>query len=339
MHNFTIIITTYNRPQKVCELVNQLSGVETHKLEIIVVDSSLDENEQLLNWRSIIYLRSNHKNQPYQRYIGTSVATGNYILFLDDDMEIVDSEFLVKISQIINIEEPVGLALNFKDKHEDTTLAAVPKSALFHKSSVFRRFKNWFTGYPDLPTATLGLCGNRGKQPQKMATTQYVSGGAFLAKRKNLFQNFNFQLFDLFEERFGMGEDALIGYGIYKQGKLLFVPEIMFLHDDQKDSSYSMNIKDYAKRVLFSRLYLSLEKTRLDEKSLALAKFHFHWYAIWRLFGLLVNYSMKPSVNRKSSFLGAYSGWKMAIKFSFSSALDCNQYWKNEALKNLDNHK
>lgn len=337
MFSCSIIITTYNRPDKVNELVTQLLSIAQPLEQIIVVDSSDDDNVLLREHPAIIYIKSTHKNQPYQRYLGFLMASAAYLLFFDDDMELVSFDFLKHIETLIKKENAVGLALHFKDKHLDTTLAAVPKSALFKRSKWLRHFKNWFTGYADLPEGTFGYCGNRGKQPSKLAPTQYVSGGAFVAKRSALFQNFNFQLFDLFEQRMGMGEDALIGYGLHKQGSVLFVPDIYCLHNDQKDSSYSMNVHDYAQRVLFSRLYLSLEKCRMDGNSMFFAKAHYHWYAFWRLMGLLINLGLKRSTNSKFVFIGSWKGWRKACKFRFNFDGSLEQYWKNELANNLKN--
>lgn len=335
MFSCSVVITTYNRPQKVLELVQQLQLVQPSVQEIIVVDSSNESNQVLTDRIGVKYVRSTHKNQPYQRYLGFLEASETYVLFLDDDMEVIEPSFISKIETLIASEQAIGLALNFKDKHQDTTLSAVPKSALFKRSKWLKYFKNWFTGYADLPEGTLGYCGNRGKQPSKLAPTQYVSGGAFVVKRTELFQNFNFQLFDLFEERMGMGEDALIGYGIHKRGKLVFVPDIYFLHNDQKDSSYSMNVHDYARRVLFSRLFLSLEKTRLDAGSLTFARLHYHWYAFWRLAGLFINLVLKRSTNSKFVLSGSWKGWKLACKFRFKFGGETEKYWRQELENNL----
>lgn len=335
--NFTVIICTYNRPNVVGQLVVSIKKATTSSTKIIVVDSSDEVNLIMEGDKTIKYIRSNHKNQPYQRYLGFLQAKGNYVLFLDDDMVIIDSNFLVRIRDILEQKSADGLALNFTDKHQDTTLAAVPNSLLFNNLKGLKKIKNWVTGCPNLDEGKLGFCGNRGKQPLSIQATEYVSGGAFIAKRSKLFQNFNFQLFDLFEQRIGMGEDALIGYGIHKQGKLLFVPEVMFVHDDKKDSTYSANIYDYAKRVFFSRLYLSLEKTRIDNSRESRAKIHFYWYAFWRLTGLFFNFLIKSSSKRKKMLFGSFKGLRMAVEFQFCRNLQRNQYWMNEIEKNSIN--
>ena len=326
-----VVICTYNRPQKVVELITQLQDCIIAPSQIIVVDSSDKTNTDLRNKSGIKYVQSNHKNQPYQRFLGVNQSTSEYILFLDDDMEILDEHVVEKIVQAFQLHPVSGFALYFKDKHANTGLSAVPESNLFKKLRFLKRFKNWFTGYPTLKAGQLGLCGNRGKQPVEGGYTEYVSGGAFVAKREALFVNFNFQLFDLFEEKNGMGEDALIGYGLHKTGGLFYLPDCWFLHNDQRDSTYSTDLKSYATRVLFSRYYLSLEKCRLDEGWLLGAKIHYHWYALWRLTGLLLNRLLSPSTSRKQLFIGSWIGWKKSLSFKYSNRLDRNAYWENES--------
>ena len=85
-----VVICTYNRPQKVVELITQLQDCIIAPSQIIVVDSSDKTNTDLRNKSGIKYIQSNHKNQPYQRFLGVNQSTSEYILFLDDDMEILD---------------------------------------------------------------------------------------------------------------------------------------------------------------------------------------------------------------------------------------------------------
>ncbi len=330
-----LIICTYNRPEKVLELVQDILTCQPAPRKIIIVDSSDEENIKIQDLENIIYVRSSHKNQPYQRFLGYQRAEADYLLYLDDDMEIQHKDFFGKMEELLKNNDYSGIALNFRDKHKNTTLSEVPKSSLFKASKALRNFKNWFTGYPELSAGKLGLCGNRGKQGKEFDETEYVSGGAFIGRRADLFQNFNFQMFDLFEERMGMGEDALIGFGLHKRGKLMFHPEISFLHNDQRDSTYSVDLESLSKRVLYSRLYLSLERQRLKNSSLVQAKIHFQWYAFCRITGYFINFCLKPNSSRKKNLRGAFHGWVATNKFTFAKKLERNPFWLNEIEKNL----
>jgi glycosyltransferase involved in cell wall biosynthesis len=320
-----VIICTYNRPQKVMELVDKLIPLSNDFNKLIVVDSSDSDIQDLKVKDKIVYLKSNHKNQPYQRYLGYLNSNADYLLYLDDDMELAKNTIFRKLKQVITSTTNLsGIAIRFEDKHTNTTLNDIPRSTLFKREGIFKRIIRWLTAYPILPDGKLGLCGNRGKQPSLGGKTEWVSGGAFLAKRSALFQNFNFQLFDLYEKKLGKGEDAITGYTLSKQGLLVNVPDLLFYHNDQKDSTYSIDHYSFSRRVTFSRAYLSMEKTRLEKKSLTFSKIHYHWYTLFRILGLLINFLIDNSENRKKLLRGALDGWKLSFKFTFKFLNDTN---------------
>ncbi|CAN5668881.1 hypothetical protein BH11BAC3_BH11BAC3_19330 [soil metagenome] len=323
-----IVICTYNRPAKVLELVNQLSNYATNLNNIILVDSSDNSHTILSSDERVIYLRSPHKNQPFQRYFGYIHSKADVLIFLDDDMEVANPDFLKIITSTFKDDLIAGLAIKFSDKHTDTALAAIPKSILFKRMTGLKKIVGWISGYPELPDGKFGLCGLRGKQPLNGGKTEWLSGGAFAARKTALFQNFNFQLFNLFEEKMGMGEDAIIGYGLNKQGVLLYNAALMFYHNDQRDSAYSLDHFAYARRVIFSRLYLSLEKTRLDGSSYIVATLHYHWYVLWRIAGLSINYLLKRNITKSNILKGSFEGWKKACHFKFDKQLKSTASWQ-----------
>ncbi|MEO6233217.1 MAG: glycosyltransferase [Ferruginibacter sp.] len=323
-----IVICTYNRPEKVLELVNQLNDYANNFDDIILVDSSDLAHPVLSSHEHVVYLRSPYKNQPFQRYFGYSHSKADVLIFLDDDMEVANPDFLKIIASTFKDDLIAGLAIKFSDKHADTSLAAIPKSVLFKGMTGLKKIVGWISGYPELPNGKFGLCGLRGKQPLNGGKTEWLSGGAFAARKAALFQNFNFQLFDLFEEKMGMGEDAIIGYGLNKQGVLLYNAELMFYHNDQRDSAYSVDHFAYARRVIFSRLYLSLEKTRLDGGSYVYATLHYHWYVLWRVTGLFVNYLIKKTATKSNILKGSIEGWKKARQFKFDRQLKSTVSWQ-----------
>lgn len=328
-----IIITTYNRPTKVLELVNSLLVLPVKPEMVIVVDSSDIDNEELIVKSGVKYLKASHKNQPYQRYLGFVNSKSEHIVFLDDDMEVVDMNFISKILAIFEDKKVAGVAIKFENKHEDSLLAQMPATHICIANSKLDKTKRWLSGWPVLPTGMFGFCGNRGKQPIGGGKTEWLSGGAFAAKRTALFQNFNFQLFDIFETKMGMGEDAIIGYGLSKQGTLLYHDELFFLHNDQKDSSYTIDQVSYARRVMFSRLFLSLEKQRLNNGIKLVALLHFHYYSFWRITGYFINLLVTPKQNWINMLVGSFEGWWLALNLRFQLSENKKKYWEMEAFK------
>lgn len=334
------IICTYNRPERINQLILDLSKSISGFNQFIVVDSSDKIDAKLRLNQNVVYLHSSHKNQPYQRYLGFSVSKSDYILFLDDDMEIADDFFLDKIQHCVEQQIDLsGIAIHFEDKSANTALSKIPKSNLFTSKSKIKMLVNWVTGYPNLKAGKFGLCGNKGKQPKDGGLTEWLSGGAFVANRKLLYKNFNFQLFNLFEHKLGMGEDGILGYTLSKLGNLYYLPDLLFYHNDQQQSHYSLNQNDFSKKVTYSRLYLSNEKYRLDQKSRYVAMVHFHWYTLCRFAGLITNQILKFSSNRKDILKGLIAGWVLSLSFKFDSKQTLETFWRQEALKDIHDSK
>ena len=331
-----IVIATYNRFEKAKNLaLNLLSVGGDFVNKIIIVDSTDNQVPKKLKSEKLIHLITQHKNQPYQRFLGFNLSSSDWLLYLDDDMEAIHDDLFKKLEGYIKDTNGVGFALKHVEAHQSTSLAAVPKSQMFGKLSWLKKIKNIISGFPDLKPGKLGLNGNKGKQPENGGITEFVSGGSFLVNREAMYQNFNFQMFDLYEDRSGKGEDSITGYSISKQGALIHIPEVLFRHNDQQNSSYSSNLENFATRVIFSRLFLTLEKCRLDGKSIFLGRFTYHWFALWRIIGLIFNYAYDRSSKRESMIKGTLKGWKKSIRFKFDSQLLRNLYWENEVKEEM----
>jgi glycosyltransferase involved in cell wall biosynthesis len=147
-----IVICTYNRSDKVNFLVLSILKIKEGFNKIIVIDSSDIDNDFLKSENEVLYTKSNHKNQPYQRYVGFLLAQSEYILFLDDDMELVHNRVFEVLNEVINLLKfPSGLALNFKDKFSNPSLSSFTEKSLFNKKSYYMRFLHFFTRFHPVP--------------------------------------------------------------------------------------------------------------------------------------------------------------------------------------------
>lgn len=328
-----VVICTYNRPQQCTFLISQLQSLDTKPNCIWVIDASESVEDSFKNNAGIKWVASNHKNQPYQRFVGWSLSTADILLYLDDDMEIADAGCINIIQQHFAAQPHLSaLALHFKNKHAGGSLSDIPHSQ-FNQQSRLKKMWNWLSGYPALPPGAFGYCGHRGKQPEQGGATQWLSGGAFAVKRSIMYNKLNFQLFDLFEEKMGMGEDGILGYSLSKQGGVYYEPKQLFWHHEKQDSHYATNQQAYAKRVLFSRLFLSLEKARLDESSIRFATWHYYWYAFCRIFGYYINYRKSSTEKRKQILEGSKDGFRLARSFQYANKDSRRAYWQHELEK------
>jgi len=337
--SFDAVIATYNRPEKVTGLVKTLLACEPVFDKVVVVDSSDEVNNALMGNERIEYVRSNHKNQPYQRYLGYLKAQSEFIVFFDDDMEIVHPTFLGLFQKVFEDESVVGIQPKMKNLHDDATIKIESSllAKLWQKDNFLVNGLRWLTMYPRLPNGKWWYCGLRGPKPEnKECNLEWVSGWAFAARRSAMFQNFNFQLFDLFEQKMGMGEDLLLGHLLSKVGTVKYIPTLLFLHNDQRSSTYTADHFSFGRRTVYSRLFLSLEYARLNQKSFGVAKAIYMYYSLVRTCGFAFNYTIKRNSNTKKLIQGYIAGFKLSLKFRYDSGNTIKAYWESELKKISD---
>lgn len=331
-NKFDLIITTYNREDSLKNLVLQALDTTVMPENIIIVDSSSKENKDIQTFDRVIYIMSSHGNQPYQRYLGTQLSKEKILIFMDDDMKILNKNAF-KIIMDKYDENIIGVQPNFINSNEFLQ-DNLPKSKMKIKSKKLFNFIKTLTGYYIPSAGKLTYCGIRGSKPNDGLFVECFNGGIFSIKKEFIFtKKFNFYLFSMFEEKLGMGEDTILGFEASRYGKITYIENSMFLHDDQKDSTYSVDIFSYAKRVAYSRLYLSFEYSRLQNKSKFIPFIHYNWYMIWRVIGLLINYILtKKDLKRKDMLTGYLLGWKKVLKDSIKiSNHNKDTYWKTES--------
>jgi GT2 family glycosyltransferase len=325
--HISIVIPTLGRYDHLRNLIRSLNLLGPIVSEIIIVDSTSKEHRQfLVNVPKVKHVLTIHKNGLYQRVLGSKVSSCDWILFLDNDMEVISDSIFYNLEVILNIKGLAGLALKFSEKHEDTTLGKIPKS-IFNTSIKIAKLKGLLTGYPTLSEGKYWYCGIRGPQPITFSDTQWLSGGAFIARRELVFKGLNYRLLTYFEKKLGMGEDPLIGFMLSLKGKLLFYPNLCFLHNDQKDSAYSLDIYNYSKRVVFSRLYLSLERARLLSQSKLIGYCIFHWHTFFRILGLLINAIVNKNNLNILMLKGGLIGWFLSFNSGYRYSLKDENYW------------
>jgi glycosyltransferase involved in cell wall biosynthesis len=335
-----IIICTYNRPQKIFYLANYLVNDNIANLSrIIIVDSSDLVNNNLSTLDKVKYLHSSHKNQPYQRYLGFMQSKADVVVYLDDDMELISKRVFKDLENIFYDSSVVGLAINFKDKNINNSLSKVPVSINRKTNILISKFFRSISLNSIPEKGQISLFGLRGEQPNHLMETAIISGGAFAARRSMLFSNFNFQLFELFERKIGMGEDTLIGYGLSKTGKILFYEPVCFLHNDEAGSNYSLDLIAYSKRVIYSRLYIALEKARFDKKMSFFIYLKYMWYVFFRVLGSFFSLILRPGKSEFKVFRGIVLGFFESFKLNYSFSQKRNSYWLSELESNVQIYK
>jgi len=95
----SVIIPTLNRPQNLRRTVADVCSQSYRRAEIIVVDQSMDPGVNISFASSSLpvqYLRDGGKGAARARNVGTLASKGEILVFLDDDVEILGTDFLLQ---------------------------------------------------------------------------------------------------------------------------------------------------------------------------------------------------------------------------------------------------
>lgn len=327
-----IIIATYNRFQKTIDLSTNLLVASELVRKVFIIDSSDNLNKAQTITNSLVLIKTSCKNQPYQRYLGYIASTAPILLFLDDDMELLDGKVFEDIEKIML--NPQIVAINLPFENHNNFLAEQPKGLVDSKSKM-RSLIGCLSGYPAAKPNQYLHNGIRGTRTIGQPI-EYLSGGAFAVKREVLYKSFNMQLFSIYMSKLGKGEDGILGYTLSKQGQIYTYPDKCFVHNDFNDSSYASSQEAFATRVLYSRLYLSCEYYRLNQKPVILGYLRFWHYAFGRIVGSGLSLIVSPTKSKAEILKGNIKALIISFRFKFDKTRQANSYWQQEAVKDLN---
>jgi len=114
----SVVIPTYNRPQKLLRAVDSVMNQSYQDLEIIVVNDYPDEdNRDLLpSYESLSYIQHNkNRGAPIARNNGILAAQGRYIALLDDDDEWKPQKLEHQIERFDELSDDFGLVYSGRD--------------------------------------------------------------------------------------------------------------------------------------------------------------------------------------------------------------------------------
>lgn len=104
---FSIIIPIYNVEKYLAQCIDSVLAQSFTDYELILVDDGSTDNsgkicdEYQAKYSKIKVIHKSNGGQATARNVGTSEASGDYILYIDSDDYIVDNNFLTDISKVI----------------------------------------------------------------------------------------------------------------------------------------------------------------------------------------------------------------------------------------------
>lgn len=274
----TLIICTYNRPNHVVNLVNQIFECNFKIEDVIVVDSSDSDNIILTNDSRVKYVKSDRKCQPYQRFLGTKFINSDCVLFLDDDIQIIKKNVFEKVISGFELnDEIVGVSVGINYQ------SGVP---------IYENGK----GIVHPKTGKISWLGHTTGLPEVDTYVEYFPGPIMAFRKKILKKLFDEYTFLIFEKGIAMGEDKAISMRASKFGKLFFFGSEKYLFHPPEPSTYYQNHVKFTAKTTFSRLWISKVYAQTHNKPLFLAYIYFTGYLIKQLFTSVIQLDSKKLI-------------------------------------------
>ncbi len=339
-NSFDIIITTYNRPNFIKSLVQEINNSFLLPKNIIIVDSSDKENKEIQTQKLVKYIRSSHKNQPYQRFLGLNLVKSEIVVFFDDDVKILDKNLFNYSIKAISEKGVVGATFRFSDAGKNAISIAMNSKINKNKKSKLKSLFLTFTGAPNIKNNKIWLAGLKSDFDYSKPYTEVIGGPGTLTTKTNLAKKiFDDDLFAMYETKLGKGEDKYISIGLLKFGKIALIPKECIYHPPHK-SNYFKDAYSFSKRELFSRLWLSKRIANIKKIPLFYVYIHFYWYAFWRIIMAIIKIIKHPTKININSLKGKIKAFLISITTSMeANKLTPNINWTKEIDNDLKARK
>lgn len=236
----SIITVNYNQAQVTCELIASLSKVTYPHIEIIVVDNASHERPTIIREKhNHVQLIESKENLGFAggNNLGLQFATGEYILFINNDVEVVPNFLEPLIDQL----------------QSDSSIGAVsPKIKYFHTNNTIQYAGSHAVNPLTLRNGHVG-CGQKDEgQFDRKQITSYAHGACMMVPSSifNTIGKMDEQFFLYYEEQDWCERINRAGMKIY------YVPESVVLHKESISTGKNSVLKTYyltRNRILFAR--------------------------------------------------------------------------------------
>jgi len=220
LDKISVIITTYNRPNNVIEIIklikNQLNFF--YPIEILICDSNSQGNLKILNYINnlkllkIRYFNLKKNHQAYKRNKGASLAEGKYLIFLDDDC-FPDNNFLKNYYKILKLNKNRQIYCGSVEYIQKSSIKNLIKFRN-DRSIKFENFKKKDISIKNFVTMNMGF-------------------------NKNYFRNYD-KFFDLRFNYYGF-EDFELAHRLKKKGFNFRLIKSKIFHKDFRDFNTFLN--------------------------------------------------------------------------------------------------
>lgn len=135
MYKFSIIIPNYNKEKYINECLESIfnQDIDTDKYEVIVVDDGSNDNSiDIIKKYPVKLFHTQRKGAGGARNLGIEKAEGKYILFLDSDDFLTNSDVLSKLDKMVDNQDIISLAYT-KDNFGEITVNVEKEDSIEEK--------------------------------------------------------------------------------------------------------------------------------------------------------------------------------------------------------------
>ncbi len=259
------VIPTADRPDDITKCLDSLTGQSVKIKEIIIVDASKgketkticenilcsvrDSSDRELSspngHTSLIYLRSVVRGAASQRNEGVATASQEFILFMDDDVELQQG-CLAKLWEAITSDGSIGGANSMIINQKYFTPGTATR--IFYRLISGKRLET-FAGKCLGPVLTV-LPEDREDLPE-VVPVEWLNAGCTLYRRAAL----PFPVFPPFFTGYSLGEDVNLSLTVAKRWKLVNARTARLFHNGRA-GAHKSNPAELARMSLVNRHYI-----------------------------------------------------------------------------------
>lgn len=232
--SFDIIITTYNNPSILENLLNEINEQTLKNIHCIVIDDCPDDDhyKEIVKKYKLLYIKTKSNNGPaINRNYALNYVKSKYTLFLDDDISLTSYNTFQSINDLLrpdNIAQYAFKIVNYDDETMLTDCGIWNYNGLFHGGIFNGKYIHEVHGLDTYTRKVLGGC----------TAATFVNNNVI----KNV-GGFDGDLYYL-------GEDTDLSLKIINSGyDVVYRPDIIFKHME----SMSMNKRFELKKYLYYR--------------------------------------------------------------------------------------
>ena len=242
--SFSVVIPTKGRPEPLARTLESLWATQPRPDEVLVIDADEQSSARevvvgLQDGTLPIHYIHTEPSLTKQRNIGIDRATGDVVVFLDDDVSL-PSDLFAKLERAFADPSVAGVTGWVVEPHRErrggprswARRFTVPGSGS-HRGS-FTRY-----GYPRYVLPGDGPC-----------DVEFMPG-CFMSARRELASTVRF------DEKLGayaLAEDEDFSYRLSRRGRLVYLPDLIVVHE--KLGFRSFDSRDFGKLVVRNRSYL-----------------------------------------------------------------------------------